>query len=465
MASLKATMFREYDIRGLVQEGEFSEVNCFILGQGFGTWLAKKKVKTIVVGYDAREYSERLKNALVKGLLSTGLKVVEIGLVLVPLAYFAQHLLKIKGVAMLTASHNPNGWSGLKFGYDYETTLGPQEIQELQKIILKGKFVKGQGCLEFYKNIVADYQNYIVKKVKLARPLKVVINAGNGTAGPIVPSIFRAVGCEVVEQFTNIDFNFPHHEPNPSSLEALGALAKEVLATKADLGVGIDGDGDRLGVIDEKGAVIWPDRFLILLARQVLKAKPGAKIVFDVKSSQALAEEIIKAGGVPIMWKTGHSYIKQKAKEEEAALAGERSGHIFYFHDYFGYDDAIFAALKLFEYLSKTNQPLSQIMLSTPQYFLSPAWHVDCPDEVKYKIVEQLTKDLKKEFGKDKVIAINGARVTFPEGWGLVRASSNLPALELVVEAKTEAGLQRIEKIFRDKLAEYKEVTSHWFTG
>ena len=234
---------------------------------------------------------------------------------------------------------------------------------------------------------------------------------------------------------------------------------------EADIGLGFDGDGDRLGVVDEKGGLVWPDRYMILLARRVIQEKPGSTIVFDVKSSQALIEEIEKQGGIPIMWKTGHSYIKQKAKEVGASLAGERSGHIFYRHGYYGYDDAVFAALKLLEHLSQQDKSLSEIMLTTPQYFSSPAWHVDCPDEVKYEVVDKLIKEFKEEYGEDRVIDINGARVKFEDGWGLVRATSNLPALVLVFESKTKKGLELIENIFRQKLAQYPEIGEKWVSG
>lgn len=465
MAELKKTMFREYDIRGRVSKDELNEKSCQLIGKGFGTFLKRRGVAETVIGFDAREYSERLKNALVKGIVSTGIDVVEIGLTLAPIAYFAQHYLKIKGVAMITASHNPNGWSGFKLGYDFETTLLPKDIEELYQIIKQEDFVKGQGKVKSEPDIIKAYTDFVLKKINLRRSLKVVVNAGNGTAGPIVPPIFREVGCEVIEQFCNIDFTFPHHEPNPAALEALEALGSKVREVRADIGLGFDGDGDRLGAVDEKGEVVWPDRFMILLARRVLQEKPGAKIIFEVKCSQALAEEIEKQGGVPIMWKTGHSYIKQKAKEVGAALAGERSGHIFYRQGYYGYDDAIFASLKLLEYLSSQEKSFSEIMLTTPQYITSPTWHVDCPDEVKYQVVDKLIKEFKEEYGKDRVIDISGARVNFEDGWGLVRASSNLPVLVLIFESKTEEGLRRIENIFRQKLSQHPKVGKKWVSG
>ncbi len=462
MTKIKKTIFREYDLRGRVSDEELSSRNCELIGKGFGTLLARKKIKNVVVGYDAREYSPRIKDALIKGIVSTGVNVTEIGQVLSPIAYFAQFYLKIKGLAMVTASHNPNGWSGFKLGYDYASTLLPKEIKELYKIILEDDYIKGEGQVKNYKKIIEDYSKNLINKIKIDKPIKVLVNAGNGTAGPIAPSIFERVGCKVIKHNCEIDFKFPNHEPNPASTEMLNIMASKVKETGADIGIGFDGDGDRIGVVDEKGNIIWPDRFMILLVRQVLKEKPGSKIVFDVKCSKALIEEIEKNKGEPVMWKTGHSYIKQKAKEIDAALAGERSGHIFYRHGYFGFDDAIFAALKLLKYLSNQESSLSEVMKNTPQYFTSPAWQVKCPDEVKYKITDELVEEFKKEYGKEKVIDINGARVNFEDGWGLVRASSNLPHLVLVFESKTKKGLKKIESIFREKLSKYPEVSEKW---
>lgn len=462
MAKIKKTIFREYDLRGKVSEDQLNRENCEIIGRGFGTLLSRKGVKKAVVGYDAREYSSWIKNSLIKGITSTGVDVVEIGQVLSPTAYFAQFHLDVKGLAMVTASHNPNGWSGFKLGYDKGSTLLPDDIKELYQIILDDDFVSGEGRVEEYGGIISDYTNELVEKVNLKKKIKVVVNAGNGTAGPITPKIIERAGCEVVEQYCDIDFSFPNHEPNPASTEMLEAMGEKVKEVGADIGIGFDGDGDRIGIVDEQGNIIWPDRFMILLVRQVLKEKPGSKIVFDVKCSKALIEEIEKNGGEPVMWKTGHSYIKQKAKAINAALAGERSGHIFYRHGYYGFDDASLAALKLLEYLSTQDQSLSEIMKGTPQYFTSPAWHAECDDEIKYEITDKLVKELKEEYGEDKVIDINGARVNFEDGWGLVRASSNLPQLVLVFESKTQKGLKKIEKLFREKLSKYPEVSEEW---
>lgn len=466
MAQIKKTMFREYDIRGLVNEEEINEKNAELIGRGFASFLDRRGVKDVVVGYDAREYSERFKNAFLKGLISSGVNVTDIGMVISPILYFAQYHFKFKGGAMVTASHNPNGWEGFKLGYDLSTTLLPDDIAEMYQIIVNEDFISGQGQLKEYKKIIDDYKKLVLSKIKLKRKLKVAIDCGNGTAGPISTQIFKEAGCEIIEQFCNIDTSFPNHEPNPTLVEAQEALSEIVNKEKADVGFGFDGDGDRVGFCDEKGQVVFADQALILLARLVLEEKPGSAIVFDVKCTQALAEDIKAHGGAPVMWKTGHSYIKQKSKEVNAALGGEGSGHIFYRYGYYDYDDAIFAALKFLEYLSSEDKTFSEIMKSIPQYVKTPTIQVNCADEIKYQIVDKLVSQLKSDFGLENVIDINGARVQFPDNsWFLVRASSNLPVLVLALEAKTKERLEELKVILKKYLDQYSEIGKTWKSG
>jgi phosphomannomutase/phosphoglucomutase len=288
----------------------------------------------------------------------------------------------------------------------------------------------------------------------------VVIDTGNGTAGAFAPRVFRQCGMEVIEQFTELDPDFPNHEPDPARKETVEALGARVRKEGADMGFAFDGDGDRFGLCDENGDVIWPDRYMILLARQVLEKQPGAKIIFDVKCTQALEDDILAHGGKPIMWKTGHSHIKAKLHEEQAALAGEMSGHVFFVENFYGFDDGIYSALRFTEYVSGQKGTVSELMKGTPSYVSSPAIQAHCGDEVKYGVVERLTADLKKDF--DRVIDINGARVVFEDGWGLVRASSNLPELVLRFEAKTEARLKEIKDVFKRYMAKYPEISKTW---
>lgn len=465
MSQVEKTMFREYDIRGRVNDHEINEKSTELIAKGFAKFLDKRGIKDVVIGYDAREYSLRLHDAFVKGLLASGIKVTTVGRVISPVLYFAQYHFKFKGGVMITASHNPNGWSGFKLGYDFSTTLLPPDIKEMYKIITQDDFISGRGKLKKYQGINDDYQKLVVSRVNLKRKLKVVVDCGNGTAGVIAPRVLKAAGCEVIEQFCDLDFNFPNHEPNPSLVEAQAALAKRVKKEQADIGLGFDGDGDRIGLCDELGQTVFPDQALILLARLALKEKPGSAIVFDVKATQGLAEDVKAHGGKPIIWITGHSYIKQKVKEVDAALGGEGSGHIFYRHGYYGYDDAIFAALKLLEYLSGEKKTFSQLMKATPQYVKTPTIHVDCADEIKYKIVDKLTKQLKKDYGEGKVVDVNGARVEFGDSWFLVRASSNLPVLVLGFEAKTKKRLEELQKILKKYLDQYPEIGQEWKSG
>ena len=459
MAQIERSMFREYDIRGRVNEREMNAVNGALIGRAYGTFLKKRDIDDVVVGFDSRIGSEEVKNGFVQGLLATGQNVVEIGLCLTPMMYWAQYHLEVKGGAMITGSHNPKGWTGLKLASGFSATLIGEEIREILSYVESEEFVTGEGSVR-EQSIVDAYTEDLAGRVNIKKPLRVVVDAGNGTGGAFTPPVLRKAGIEVIEQFCDLDPEFPNHEPDPALKETVEVLGKRVRAEKADLGFGIDGDGDRMGVVDEKGNVIWPDRYMILLSRQVLEKQPGGKIIFDVKCSQALPEDIEAHGGQPIMWKTGHSHIKAKLHEEKGLLAGEMSGHIFFVENYYGFDDGVYAALRFAEYVANSDKPLSEIIEGTPYYVSTPTIDVDCPDDKKYKVVEKLTADLKRDF--DRVVDINGARVTFDDGWGLVRASSNLPILVLRFEAKTEERLQELKVLFRGYMDKYDDIGKVW---
>jgi phosphomannomutase/phosphoglucomutase len=459
MAHVDKSMFREYDIRGLVNDEQLNSSSAELIGKAYGTFLAKRDVQDVVVGHDSRYGSQEIMGGIVKGLLATGRNIIELGMCLTPMMYWSQYYFKVKGGAMITGSHNPKGWNGLKLAYGYSYTLIGDELKEILQSIESESFHKGSGKSRKV-TIFDEYAADLTGRVKLRRPLRIVVDAGNGTAGAITPGILRKAGMEVVEQFCNLDVDFPNHEPDPALRDTVEALGSRVREEKADLGFAFDGDGDRLGVVDENGEVIWPDRYLILLARQVLGRHPGGKIIFDVKCSQALEDDIAEHGGVPIMWKTGHSHIKAKLHAEEGLLAGEMSGHIFFVENYYGFDDAVYSGLRLAEYISDTKQPLSQIVGTTPYYVSTPTIHVDCPDDKKYQVVEKLTEEFKREFSK--VIDINGARVAFEDGWGLVRASSNMPILVLRFEAKTQERLEEIKRLFRKHMDKYDEISKVW---
>jgi phosphomannomutase/phosphoglucomutase len=460
MPQLKKTMFREYDLRGRESDDELNDTSIYYIGRGFGTFLRKRNITDAVVGHDARATSESFHANVIKGLTESGINVIDIGTVTTPMGYWAQYYLKTKGLVTVTASHNPAGWNGVKLGSDFSYTLLTDELQEVYDIIAKEEFENGQGTVR-KEEIKEAYINDLISRAKIDKKFKILVNTGNGTAGLVYPELLKKAGCEIVEHFTNVDPTYPNYTPNPDGTAMMEDTGKQTVDNKCDFGFAFDGDGDRLGLVDEKGETIWPDRYVILLARLVLAKKPGAKIVFDVKVSEALPEDIKAHGGEAIMWKTGHSHIKAKMAEEKAEMAGEMSGHIFFSMDYYGFDDAMFAALKLLEYLSTENKPLSEVIASTPYYVSTPTIQVKTTDEDKYNIVEKLVKQFKDE--KYKVIDINGARVYFENGgWGLVRASSNTPTLVLRFEAKNEADLKEIQDIFKEKLDQFPEVSKEW---
>ncbi len=470
MAQLKSSMFREYDLRGQVNDEQLNEESIGIIAKAYGTMLRKRNIDTAVIGHDYRQSSEWITETTIRGLVATGIKVTNLGMALTPMMYSAQYHYQTEGGVMVTASHNPTGWSGFKFALGYSHTLGPVEMKELYELTVSEGFAAGKGAVRS-EDFLAAYLDDVTKRVNIARPVRVVVNTGNGTPGPVVTKVLRAAGCEVVELYTDLDWSFPRYFPNPALVEMMQDTGEKVVESGAEIGFALDGDGDRLGVTNEQGETVWPDRYLILLARQVLEHNPGGKVIFDVKCSQALPEDIEAHGGVPIMWKTGHSYIKQKLWEENAPLAGEMSGHIFFGEpDYRGFDDAVFTALKLAEHLSRRERSMSAIVDDTPYYISTPALQVKCPadldkyeESVKYQVVERLTEEFKTE-GYD-VIDINGARVNFGDGWGLVRASSNLPVLVLRFEAKTEERKEELMALFRAKFAKYPEIGTEWESG
>ena len=470
MAKLESSMFREYDLRGQVNDEQLNEYTVGIIAQAYGTMLRRRNIDAAVVGHDYRQSSEWITEAAIQGLVATGINIINLGTILTPMMYLAQYHYQAEGGIMVTASHNPIGWSGFKLALGYSNTLGPIEMKELYQLTTNEEFTAGSGTVR-REDFLDDYLADVLKRVDIARPVRVAVNTGNGTPGPIVTKVLRAAGCEVVELYTDLDWSFPRYFPNPALVEMMDDTGEKVVESEAEIGFAFDGDGDRLGVTNERGETVWPDRYLILLARQVLEKNPGAKVIFDVKCSQALPEDIEAHGGVPIMWKTGHSYIKQKLWEEKSPLAGEMSGHIFFGEpDYHGFDDAVFAALKLTEYLSHSEQSLSAAIEETPYYVSTPALQVKCPadpdryeESVKYEVVERLTEEFKAE-GYD-VIDINGARVNFGDGWGLVRPSSNLPVLVLRFEAKTEERKEELMALFRERFARYPEIGTEWESG
>ncbi len=471
------SMFREYDLRGRVSPEELNPESMERIGRAFGELLRSRGIREAVVGYDNRPTSPELKNAAAVGLLAAGCSVVDIGLTLSPVLYFAQHHYRIPGGMMVTASHNPNEWSGVKLAHGLSRTLGPEEMRELYERVraaggrsgaaggtapAAGPGAAARGGYE-RREVREAYLERVTSGVRLAQPLRVVVDCGNGGAGVFAWEVLQRIGCLTFQLYCDPDPTYPHYFPNPSDLKARQRLREMVTHPyiRADVGLSFDGDGDRLGVQDERGRDVWSDKVLIFLAREILAQQPGARIVFDVKCTQALPEAIEAAGGVPDMWKTGHSHIKARLHETGAALAGERSGHIFFREGYYGFDDALYAGVRFLQALAAQEQPLSGLLATIPQYVTSPEIQAPCPDEAKYRVVDALTEEFRREYG-ERVIAINGARVRFEGGWGLVRASSNLPELVLIFEAESEAKMREIREIFRRKVLAHPEVGRRW---
>ena len=450
---LKPTIFREYDIRGIADEDLVDE-NVVLLGKGIGTFLGRQGSKTLVIGRDVRLSSPRLRDALTKGLLSTGVDVIDVGVTLTPIQYFGILHLNAAGGVMITGSHNPIDYNGLKISKNDVVPVYGEQIQEIRKIIETGDFATGAGEV-VEKNVMEDDVTTLKSKLKFNKKLKIVIDAGNGTGGLVAPELWEDMGCEVECIYCEPDGRFPNHLPDPTVLKYVVDLQKKVLETGADLGIGYDGDSDRVGVIDEKGRMIFADKLLAILSREVLDRHPGSEIVFDVKCSQALPEEIQKYGGKPLMWKTGHSLLKAKMKEIGSPLAGEMSGHIFYADDYFGFDDAIYVSGRLLQILSNTDQKLSAIVDEIPHFESTPEIRIDATDEDKFNVVADIANYFKKNYN---TIDSDGGRVLFGDGWGLVRASNTQPVLVLRFEAKTKDRLQEIIEIFKAKLREYSSV-------
>ncbi|MEW6599706.1 MAG: phosphomannomutase/phosphoglucomutase [Nitrospirota bacterium] len=447
---INPAIFRQYDIRGVWGTDLTSEV-AEVLGRGYASYLLKslnKDKAKISLGWDARLHSPAIREGLITGLTGSGVDVINLGMCPTPLQYYSLYKLPVDGGIMITGSHNPPEFNGFKISVGKGTIFG-DAIQEIKKIIDAQDFRTGAGNVENYP-IIEDYINYIQDKFERLDGIKVVVDAGNGTGGVVAPEIMRALGAEVVELYCEPDGNFPNHHPDPTLEKSLVDLIARVRDEKAHAGIGYDGDADRIGVVDEEGNVIWGDSLMIIFARDILRENPGAKIIGEVKCSQTLYDDIAAHGGVPIMWKTGHSLIKEKMKAEEALLAGEMSGHIFFKHRYFGYDDAVYASLRLMEIIKKNGKPYSTktLLKDIPYVVATPEIRFDCPDEVKFRIVEEA----RNAFNEFESITIDGIRIKFNDGWALIRASNTQPVLVLRFEAQNETRLNEIRGIVEGRL-------------
>ena len=437
---LSPTIFKAYDVRGIVPATLNEEV-AEALGRAFGLAARKEGETTVAVGRDGRLSGPALSAALVRGLVASGVDVVDVGMVTTPMLYFAANTLATSGI-QVTGSHNPKDYNGFKMVLAGRAIYG-DEIQALRQAMESGHFQPAErpGTVRNV-NILAPYRDRIVGDIKLARPLKVVVDSGNGIAGASAPGIFRAIGCEVIELHSEVDGNFPNHHPDPSKPENLRDLIAKLKETGADLGLAFDGDGDRLGIITQGGNNIYPDRQMMLFAQDVLSRVPGAPILFDVKCTQRLAPAIAAAGGQPVMYKTGHSLIKAKMREVDAPLGGEMSGHIFFKERWYGFDDGTYAGCRLLEILSRHPDP-SAVLDALPTSFSTPELNVACEEGEPHRVVAELVK--KASFPDAKVSTIDGVRVDWPDGFGLLRASNTTPVLVLRFEGQTQEALHRIE--------------------
>jgi phosphomannomutase/phosphoglucomutase len=445
---LKPTIFREYDIRGIA-DVDLQSAGVEPLGRGIGTYLRRKGSKKITLARDCRLSGERLRDALIKGLTASGLDVTDVGKAPTPLLYYSVYHLRSDGGVMITGSHNPAEYNGFKVMAGKSTIYG-DEIQKIWQIVRSGDFETGQGSVS-EADVVTPYVDEIAGQFSFTRRIKAVIDAGNGTAGPAMRRVLEKLNVDAVELFFDMDGNFPNHHPDPTVEKNLAHLKKAVLENGAELGIAFDGDADRIGAVDEKGNVIWGDQLMLIYAREILTRKPGSTFIAEVKCSQVLYDELKRLGGNAIMYRTGHSLIKAKMKEAKAELAGEMSGHMFFADRYYGYDDALYAALRLIEIVAASGKPLSHQLAGLPAMVSTPEIRVDSTDETKFAIVARVAEHFKNI---RPVVEVDGVRVLFDQGWGLVRASNTQPVLVMRFEAANQQLLGEYQR-------EVEEVLKH----
>ena len=448
-------VFREYDIRGVVGK-DLDPDFAHLLGRAIGTYAARHGVQHMTLGRDCRLSSETYQQAVGRGIMTTGINVTDIGLCATPMLYFSIRHYGMDGGVMVTGSHNPPDFNGFKICIGPDTIYG-EEIQELRRIIEGGSFANGSGTYA-KSDISAAYEEYIFGHVRVKQGIRIVLDGGNGVGGFFALPLLKRYGCLVTDIHCDPDGHFPHHFPDPTVPDNLRELIRLVLEGKADAGIAYDGDADRIGVITDRGDVLWGDELLLLFSRFILKENPGAAVIGEVKCSQKLYDDIVKCGGRAIMWKAGHSLIKGKMKEEKALLAGEMSGHIFFADRYFGYDDAIYASARLLEILSESGQRLSELLADVPRTFTTPEIRVACDDRIKFRVVDSVREHFRKTHGS-AVITIDGVRIPFGDGWALLRASNTQPVLVLRFEAADEKRLAAI----RDNIETVMKTTMRSF--
>jgi len=450
--NINPQIFREYDIRGLV-DVDLTQESTELIGKSIGTYIYRNGGKTLTVGYDMRASSTPFRDSLIRGINSTGCDVIDIGMVPTPVAYFSLHHLKPDGGVMITGSHNPSEFNGFKISNGLHSLYG-ESIQELRRLIDSNDFELGSGKLS-KENVLEEYIQDIFDRVKVSRSVKVVIDGGNGCFGIVGPKLLKRIGANIIELYCEPDGNFPNHHPDPTVEKNMLDLSKKVKEERAELGIGFDGDADRIGIVDEKGEILWGDQLLMIFARDILKYNPGATIVGEVKCSQNLFKDIEGHGGIAVMSAAGHSLIKNKMQETNSLLAGEMSGHICFADDYYGFDDAIYAACRILQIVASSKIKVSEMLLDVPKTEATPEIRVDCPDNRKFEIVRELTESFRKKYD---VIDIDGVRVNFGEGWALIRASNTQPVIVFRFEANNAGRLADIISIVRKAVSKYESI-------
>lgn len=452
-------VFRGYDLRGVVGT-DLNEARVETLGRAYATWLLRRKVYDCVVGYDSRESSPAFHKALIKGLTDSGITVYDIGITLSQICYFAQYYFRTRGMVMITASHNPKEYNGFKFGTGFSETMVTEEIIAFRELAKSGKYEKRspKGKV-IQKDIFPIYMDDLMRRVGPIGKFKVVVDSCAATTGLFLPKILRKVGCEVIEQNTTPDPTFPVGVADPTEKEVQERLAKRVVSEKADIGFSYDTDGDRIGVVDQDGGLMWNDTLVSLFSQDILSSLPGAKIIFNTLCSKQVDEVIKTRGGVPLIWKTGHSFIKAKVKEEHAPFGGELSGHFFFVDNFYGHDDGAIASLRLLAYLTKIGKSLKQAVAELPHYFSSPEIKVGCPDKIKFEVVsEKIGGSIKKLYPDAKYIEIDGVRMDTEKEMLIVRASQNGPYLTVKFEAKSQKMYDTLKEQVSSILHSFKEI-------
>jgi len=448
---LEPKAFREYDIRGIAGK-DILDDDVVRMGRTFATYMRQQGRDRIVVGRDCRLTSKPFRDLLIQGLLAGGMDVVDIGVCPTPLLYFALRHLEREGGIMITASHNPPEYNGFKICNDFSTISG-EEIQKLRRLMESGKYADGRGKLNEY-DIRIPYTEFVLSNIRIPKTLKVGLDAGNSVGGPVALPLLEKLGCEVHPLYCDMDGTFPNHEPDPTVIDNLKDLIALVKRERLDVGIAYDGDGDRLGVVDHNGDVVYGDKLMLIFAREILTRHHGATFVSEVKCSKTLYDDIRRRGGNAIMWRTGHSLIKAKMKEVDAALAGEMSGHMFFKDRYFGFDDGLYASFRLLEILAQTGATLPQLLADVPVTHTTPEIRVECPDEIKFHVVEKAKERFRAM--KLDIIDVDGARIVFDDGWGLVRASNTQPVLVLRYEANTAERLDAIRQLVEGTIESIK---------